>query len=192
MTGSIHNSYHIRDDYYYLPKEYSSLLRDPFTEFDFVEWDVIDYYPGLGTPPASIEVEVPVSGKKRMETVYNGQGEKLSVRYFSGDTLASEIFYNGSFTYESKGGGPMKLRDMLTPEGVVVKAGNLYNYRYFMRDYLGNVRYVSGIYQYTDYDPLGKIIYSSNLDKNVYLYEGKERIPDIAEEYESVYDFGAR
>lgn len=45
----------------------------------------------------------------------------------------------------SQGGNPATrtLRDMSTPEGVVTKSGDNYHYKYFFRDYLGNVRLVS-------------------------------------------------
>ena len=86
----------------------------------------------------------------------------------------------------------MKLRDMMNPEGIVVKTTTGYAYRYFMRDYLNSVRYVSGIEQLTDYDPLGAVISSVNLDKNSYLYESKERYADFSAAYNGVYDFGAR
>ena len=86
----------------------------------------------------------------------------------------------------------MKLRDMMNPEGVVVKTATGYAYRYFMRDYLNSVRHVSGIEQLTDYDPLGAVISSVNLDKNSYLYESKELYTDFSSAYMGVYDFGAR
>ena len=103
-----------------------------------------------------------------------------------------QIFYNGSFTYSKNGTAAMKLCDMINPEGVVVKTTTGYAYRYFMRDYLNSVRHVSGIEQLTDYDPLGSVISSLNLDKNVYLYESKERYADFSDAYNGVYDFGAR
>ena len=106
--------------------------------------------------------------------------------------VSSQIFYNGSFTYVKDGADAMKLRDMINPEGVVVKTATGYAYRYFMRDYLNSVRHVSGIEQLTDYDPLGAVISSLNLDKNAYLYESKELYTDFSSAYMGVYDFGAR
>ncbi len=99
-----------------------------------------------------------------------------------------------SLTYESSGDGAMKLRDMMNPEGVVVKTATGYAYRYFMRDYLNSVRHVSGIEQLTDYDPLGQILVyrNQNLKDNTYLYESKELYTDFSSAYMGVYDFGAR
>ena len=113
--------------------------------------------------------------------------------------------YNGTFTYVSQGGNPATrtLRDMATPEGVVTKSGGNYYYKYFFRDYLGNVRMVSrafkgsgGSVQFTEeqeahYDPLGQTISKIGGD-NPYLYNGKELYTDFSDAYEGVYDFGAR
>ena len=108
---------------------------------------------------------------------------------------------NGAFTYVSQGGNPAArtLRDMSTPEGVVTKNGGNYHYKYFFRDYLGNVRDVlscskNGGYleeQLADYDPLGLAIRKTGND-NPYLYNGKELYPDFSDAYDGVYDFGAR
>ena len=101
----------------------------------------------------------------------------------------------------SQGSNPSArtLRDMSTPEGVVTKNGGNYYYKYFLRDYLGNVRDVlscskSGGYQeeqFTNYDPLGLAISKIGGD-NPYLYNGKELYSDFSDAYEGVYDFGAR
>ena len=101
----------------------------------------------------------------------------------------------------SQGSNPAArtLRDMSTPEGVVTKSGGNYYYKYFLRDYLGNVRDVlscskSGGYQeeqFTNYDPLGLAISKIGGD-NPYLYNGKELYSDFSDAYEGVYDFGAR
>ena len=109
--------------------------------------------------------------------------------------------YNGTFTYVSQGSNPAArtLRDMSTPEGVVTKSGGNYYYKYFLRDYLGNVRDVlscskSGGYQeeqFTNYDPLGLAISKIGND-NPYLYNGKELYSDFSDAYDGVYDFGAR
>ena len=104
---------------------------------------------------------------------------------------------NGAFTYVSQGSNPSArtLRDMSTPEGVVTKNGGNYHYKYFFRDYLGNVRLVSrtfkgsgGSVQFTEeqeahYDPLGLAISKIGND-NPYLYNGKELYPDFSEAYE--------
>ena len=105
----------------------------------------------------------------------------------------------------SQGSNPSArtLRDMSTPEGVVTKNGGNYHYKYFFRDYLGNVRLVSrtfkgsgGSVQFTEeqeahYDPLGLAISKIGND-NPYLYNGKELYSDFSDVYDGVYDFGAR
>ena len=204
MSGGINFSYSIRGDYYYLPREYTSLLHGPFSEYDCIEWEILDYFPGAGVAPSEISVDVTIR-PKRMEAVYGGDGEKLAVRFFDNDTVSSAIYYNGAFTYVSQGSNPAArtLRDMSTPEGVVTKSGGNYYYKYFFRDYLGNVRMVSrafkgsgGSVQFTEeqeahYDPLGQTISKIGND-NPYLYNGKELYPDFSDAYEGVYDFGAR
>ena len=153
-----------------------------------------------GTTPFSV-IDIFTGLQKRMEAVYGGDGEKLAVRFFDNDTVSSAIYYNGAFTYVSQGSNPAArtLRDMSTPEGVVTKSGGNYYYKYFLRDYLGNVRDVlscskSGGYQeeqFTNYDPLGQAISKIGGD-NPYLYNGKELYTDFSDAYEGVYDFGAR
>ena len=153
-----------------------------------------------GTTPFSV-IDIFTGLQKRMEAVYGGDGEKLAVRFFDNDTVSSVIYYNGAFTYVSQGSNPAArtLRDMSTPEGVVTKSGGNYYYKYFLRDYLGNVRDVlscskSGGYQeeqFTNYDPLGQAISKIGGD-NPYLYNGKELYTDFSDAYEGVYDFGAR
>ena len=153
-----------------------------------------------GTTPFSV-IDIFTGLQKRMEAVYGGDGEKLAVRFFDNDTVSSVIYYNGAFTYVSQGSNPAArtLRDMSTPEGVVTKSGGNYYYKYFLRDYLGNVRDVlscskSGGYQeeqFTNYDPLGLAISKIGSD-NPYLYNGKELYPDFSDVYDGVYDFGAR
>ncbi len=198
-SGMIRDEYRIVDDYYYIPEEYYSLLGNTFGGYEFIDWEIVNEAPGIVVPPSVIHIFTGL--QKRMESVYGGDGEKLAVRFFDNDTVSSVIYYNGAFTYESHGWNPSTrtLRDIATPEGVVTKSGGNYYYKYFLRDYLGNVRDVlscskSGGYQeeqFTDYDPLGLAISKIGND-NPYLYNGKELYPDFSDSYEGVYDFGAR
>ncbi len=82
---------------------------------------------------------------------------------------------------------------MLTPEGYYNPATG--NYYYYLKDHLGNNRIT---YHYTgsapvidqevEYYPFGSMFTASNLQNNLYLYNGKE----LNNEFFENYDYGAR
>ena len=93
---------------------------------------------------------------------------------------------------------------MLTPEGTATRtegsAGTNYTYNYFKTDHLGSTRVmlsaVNGTLQAsqtTDFYPFGLAFEYSNLNKNKYLFSGKE-LQDgaLGNEILGWYDFGAR
>lgn len=204
--GHILEEFHIRDNYYYLPSDYIDLL-DPtyFSSYDFVEWEIVDEFPGVATTPPDT-IFIATGESKRMEAVYDGQGNKLAVRFFEDGSATSGIYYSGNMVYASNGNDSIRsLRDMSMPEGVVKKSSQGYSYYYFYCDYLGNVRTVTRMFkargsryvsttteQMTNFDPLGLALNLQNLDKNPYLYNGKELYDGFSDAYAGVYDFGAR
>ena len=93
---------------------------------------------------------------------------------------------------------------MLTPEGTVSRsegsAGTSYTYNYFKTDHLGSTRVmlsaVDGTLQAsqtTDFYPFGLAFEYSNLNKNKYLFSGKElQDGNLGGSMLEWYDFGAR
>ena len=101
-------------------------------------------------------------------------------------------------------GSDNKLLYMLTPEGTVSRsegsAGTSYTYNYFKKDHIGSTRAVLSAVddtlqtvQSTDYYPFGLAFSTNNLNKNKYLFSGKE-LQDglVGSSMLEWYDFGAR
>jgi len=106
----------------------------------------------------------------------------------STSTSTSTTLYYGPFIYESG-----SLSKVLTPEGYYVPTPKLYHY--YLKDHLGNTRityHYSGstpaVDQEVEYYPFGMLFADNNLDKNKYLYNGKE----LNKEFFENYDYGAR
>ena len=101
-------------------------------------------------------------------------------------------------------GSDNKLLYMLTPEGTVSRsegsAGTSYTYSYFKTDHLGSTRVmlsaVDGTLQAsqtTDFYPFGLAFEYSNLNKNKYLFSGKElQDGNLGGSMLEWYDFGAQ
>ena len=97
-----------------------------------------------------------------------------------------------------------KLLYMLHPEGTVSRtegsAGTSYTYNYFKTDHLGSTRAVLSavdgvlqVSQRTDYYPFGLSFENNNLNKNKYLFNGKElQDGQLGGSMLGWYDFGAR
>ena len=86
---------------------------------------------------------------------------------------------------------------ILSSSGIIRKEGANYIRQYNITDHLGNTRAVvnqSGtIEQSTDYYPYGLTFNYNNLNKNRYLYNGKElQNQSLAGEFFGMYDYGAR
>ena len=123
-----------------------------------------------------------------------------------GEKLACDA--NGSSTYYRGGvmvyGDDDKLQYMLTPEGTVSRsegsAGTSYTYNYFKKDHIGSTRAVLSAVddtlqtvQSTDYYPFGLAFSTNNLNKNKYLFSGKElQDGNLGGSMLGLYDFGAR
>ena len=93
---------------------------------------------------------------------------------------------------------------MLTPEGTVSRnegsSGSSYTYNYFKTDHLGSTRVVLAAVgetlqtvQSTDYYPFGLAFEYSNLNRNKYLFSGKElQDGNLGGSMLEWYNFGAR
>ena len=101
-------------------------------------------------------------------------------------------------------GNDNKLLYILTTEGTVTRtegsAGTSYTYNYFKKDQIGSTRAVLSAVgntlqnvQSTDYYPFGLAYSTNNLNKNKYLFSGKElQDASIGGTILGLYDFGAR
>ena len=101
-------------------------------------------------------------------------------------------------------GNDNKLLYILTPEGTVSRtegsAGTNYTYNYFKKDQIGSTRAVLSAVgntlqnvQSTDYYPFGLAYSTNNLNKNKYLFSGKElQDASIGGTILGLYDFGMR
>ena len=101
-------------------------------------------------------------------------------------------------------GNDNKLLYILTPEGTVTRnegsSGTIYTYNYFKRDQVGSTRAVLSAVgttlqnvQSTDYYPFGLAHSTNNLNKNKYLFSGKElQDGTVNNQMLGLYDFGMR
>ena len=136
-----------------------------------------------------------VAGNQQISYIYSTSGEKLAT-----NANGSLTYYRSVMVY----GNDNKLLYLLTPEGTATRtegsAGTSYTYNYFKTDHLGSTRVmlsaVNGTLQAsqtTDFYPFGLAFEYSNLNKNKYLFSGKE-LQDgaLGNDILGWYDFGAR
>lgn len=131
-------------------------------------------------------------GTNEISYIYTSTGEKVGKRAGSSFT-----YYRGVMVYPSN----TTLLYMQHPEGTVSMASDGYTYNYFKTDHTGSTRVllsaVNGSLQQqqtTDYYPFGLAWEYNNLNKNKYLFSGKElQDDDIGiSGLLGLYDFGAR
>lgn len=136
-----------------------------------------------------------IAGNQQVSYIYSAAGEKLAT-----NANGSLTYYRSVMVY----GNDNKLLYILTTEGTVTRtegsAGTSYTYNYFKTDHLGSTRVmlsaVNGTLQAsqtTDFYPFGLAFEYNNLNKNKYLFSGKE-LQDgaLGNEILGWYDFGAR
>ena len=123
----------------------------------------------------------------KVDYTYDAGGTKWSKTATVSGT-ASTTLYDGTFIYENG-----TLKKVLTSEGYYDPSAGLYYY--YLKDHLGNTRltfHYSGttavVDQEVEYYPFGSLFTGNNLDKNKYLYNGKE----LNDEFFENYDYGAR
>ena len=136
-----------------------------------------------------------IAGNQQVSYIYSAAGEKLAT-----NANGSLTYYRSVMVY----GNDNKLLHILTPEGTVSRtegsAGTSYTYNYFKKDQMGSTRAVLSAVgnslqnvQSTDYYPFGLAYSTNNLNKNKYLFSGKElQDASIGETILGLYDFGAR
>jgi RHS repeat-associated protein len=101
---------------------------------------------------------------------YSADGRKREKKF--NDVITRQ--YRGSIAYDGSGNPEY----LLTPEGMARKVGNNWVRQYNLADHLGNTRAVlepnGSVLQQADYYPFGTAFSVANLNKNKYLYGGKE------------------
>lgn len=129
-------------------------------------------------------------GSDNISYIYTAGGEKLAQRIGS-----SYTYYRGVMIYAGN-----TLSYIKQPEGLIRKDGPYYTYNYFLKDHLGSTRVLLEAVedslrtvQTTDYYPFGLSFENNNLNRNKYLYTGKEfQDVSLGGRTLSMYDFGAR
>ena len=136
-----------------------------------------------------------IAGDQKVSYIYNASGQKLAC-----NANGSLTYYRSVMVYGNDG----KLLYMLHPEGTVIctngSTGTNYTYNYFKTDHLRSTRAmlsaVDGtlqVSQRTDYYPFGLSFEHNNLNKNKYLFGGKElQDGQLNGSLLGWYDFGAR
>ncbi|MEZ5199153.1 MAG: RHS repeat-associated core domain-containing protein [Bacteroidales bacterium] len=128
--------------------------------------------------------------------LYTSTGKRIKKSMVTGPATLVQ-HYAGNIVYKEN-----ELELIQTSEGRVKKEGTNFNYEYFMKDHLGNVRVVFGadasgnaeILQEDHYYPfgltyMGDLNYNYGTEENKYLYQGKE----LQDEHNLNWmDFGAR
>ncbi|MDR0659385.1 MAG: RHS repeat-associated core domain-containing protein [Prevotellaceae bacterium] len=109
-------------------------------------------------------------GSDELRYGYSADGQKREKKF--NDVITRQ--YRGSMVYDGAGNPEY----ILIPEGMVRKVGNGWIRQYNLADHLGNTRAVleqnGAILQQTDYYPFGTAFSVGNINKNRYLYGGKE------------------
>ncbi len=131
------------------------------------------------------------AGTTVISYIYDADGNKLGV--MEGRTMKSA--YCGDFVYKSG----MAVDYILTPNGQMTRdAGTgTYTAQYDITDHLGSVRAVvddgGTVLQTTDYYPFGLAFSDSDINRNRYLYNGKELENYLTgNSYLGTLDYGAR
>ncbi len=129
-------------------------------------------------------------GSQSILYIYSAAGEKLAMEFGS-----SLIYYRGGFIYSGN-----SLDRIIHEEGLVVKTSGGYSYYYALKDHLGSTRVLckgSGTSliteQTTEYYPFGLAYSYNSVDKNAYLFSGKEYQNEVIGGTKlELYDFGSR
>ncbi|WP_065220637.1 MULTISPECIES: RHS repeat domain-containing protein [Butyricimonas] len=154
-----------------------------------------DGYRGITITYNDLDLPSEISkGQTKISYIYSARGEKLAqeVATSSGSSLT---YYRGVMVYNGNA-----LDYILHPAGVTRKVSSGYVYDYYLTDHLGSTRVVleaSGNtlvpIQTTEYYPFGLAFANNNLDKNKYLFSGKEiQNVTFGNEMLGMYDFGSR
>lgn len=154
------------DDYSYDPN--GNLIQDKNRGISSVSYNYLNL-------PARLVV-----GGQTLSYIYDASGQKRKLSVSNG---GESTLYEGAFEY-SDGGLPQRIS---TEEGQFIKVGSSWQWQYYVRDHLNNVRLVldgaGQVVQETDYYPFGLAIAKNPSDlaqsraKNKYLYLNRELQP---------------
>ncbi|MCF0070785.1 RHS repeat-associated core domain-containing protein [Dyadobacter sp. CY261] len=124
-----------------------------------------------------------VRNGRTVQYTYDASGVKIKSE--APDNV--NTYYAGTFEYRAEN----SLLRIGVEEGQIVKDGTNFLPQYYLRDHLGNVRSVmdetGNVIQETEYYAFGLPIQRTGVDKNKYLYNGKEKQPET-----EWLDYGAR
>ncbi len=119
---------------------------------------------------------------KTLNYTYDGGGSKRNLSVVGSGVVTT---YEGAFEYD----GGVTLKRIATDEGQLISSGGNWQWQYYLRDHLGNVRVVldenGNALQQTEYQPFGLAMpvqpggsVAQSAGVNKYLYNGKEWQPE--------------
>ncbi|WP_324758068.1 DUF6443 domain-containing protein [Sphingobacterium thalpophilum] len=141
--------------------------------------------PQTGTLPALVQTNL-----------YDANGTKLRKTVTLGSITTQRDYVDG-IEYNKVSTGQAVIERIATEDGYLQNNGGNYSYQYYLADHLGNTRAVikrgaTGtsveVIQRQDYYPFGKTKSVLSGSINRYLYNGKEALEEIGNQY----DYGAR
>jgi RHS repeat-associated protein len=122
-----------------------------------------------------------MENKKRIEWLYSASGAKLQniIRDENGEIYKIRDYVNGFEYARSNLAETAELAQFPTSDGRVLANGGAYEYQFYLKDHLGNVRSIfdrnSAVKQKNFYYPFGITITTHQSgEPNPYLYNGKE------------------
>lgn len=147
---------------------------------------ISQYVTSITYNPLDLPMQIVLSGNKSIENKYLADGSKLQSRLCSpGDTL-TKVYIGNLILHNGQ------LHTLLTENGYIDFTGSTPQYRYFIKDHLGNNRVVTdsfgNVLQRNNYDPYGNPLAASS-EATPYQYGGKEKIWSATLDW---YDYCAR
>lgn len=129
-------------------------------------------------------------GTEKVSYIYKATGEKIAMKVGS-----SLTYYRGLMVYSGE-----VLSYIIHPAGMTRKNNNGYIYNYLLKDQTGSTRVLLEAtgnqlttVQTTEYYPFGLAFSFNNLNRNKYLFNGKE-LQDgmLGNQMLGLYDYGSR
>ena len=143
----------------------------------------------------NLPVKVKKDANNYITYYYDAMGTKVRQSLVESGGSAVDRFYFSGFEYNDS----KSLDILLSEDGYVSKSGSDYEYNYYLKDHLGNIRVVftpaetraEKFAQMTDYYPFGMTFDNqiSVANENKYLYNGKELQDELSIDW---LDYGAR
>jgi len=189
QTGTVFQNNGFRDNGAFEDIEYFYDLNGNLKKDLNKQIESIDYN-HLNMPQ---RLEIIDENHRLIENIYDGSGKKVRKQIRTNFRPESAVDYLGNFVFENG-----IFQYCLTEEGRILKKDSVYEYQYFFKDHLGNVRLVydehGNIWQDNSYYPFGMQIDNlsfsvDNIFQNNYLFNSKELNQDFDLNW---YDYGAR